>query len=93
MSQIKDLELPFLSRLSTKRFVLASTSPRRLEILQQMGIKNIEVIPSNFEENLDKSKYTPEEVSLVSLLSSMWCMRLTGIVRPTHCNGQGTVHP
>lgn len=54
---------PLFDKLGSKRFILASTSPRRIEILTQMGIQNINVVPSNFEENLDKANYTPKEVS------------------------------
>lgn len=35
---------------STPKFILASTSPRRSEILKGMGI-SFEVVPSNFDEN------------------------------------------
>ncbi|XP_063970629.1 probable bifunctional dTTP/UTP pyrophosphatase/methyltransferase protein [Lytechinus pictus] len=51
---------PILSNLGGKRIVLASGSPRRKDILARIGL-NFEVIPSTFEENLDKSLYTPEE--------------------------------
>ena len=41
--------------------VLASASPRRVQILnEQLGI-NAVVMPSFFEENLEKSQYTPHE--------------------------------
>ncbi|CAK7897548.1 dTTP/UTP pyrophosphatase [[Candida] anglica] len=42
-------------KLKSYRFILASTSPRRKEILTDLGIANIEVIPSDFEENLPKT--------------------------------------
>ncbi|XP_001608096.1 dTTP/UTP pyrophosphatase [Nasonia vitripennis] len=38
------------------RIILASGSPRRREILQNLGIK-AEVIPSTFDENLNRSNY------------------------------------
>ena len=38
--------------------MLASQSPRRLQILQQVGLK-FTVNVSRFEENLDKSSMTP----------------------------------
>ena len=44
--------------LSQHRIVLASASPRRLELLRQIGL-NVEVQSSTFEEDLDKRKYTP----------------------------------
>jgi len=42
------------------KVILASQSPRRLEILQLMGLtqgENLEVLVSSFEENLDKSVF------------------------------------
>lgn len=38
--------------LAQKRIVLASSSPRRQELIKSIGL-NIELCPSNFEENLD----------------------------------------
>jgi len=46
----------FIDRLNTKRIILASGSPRRKEILQNIGL-HFDVIPSQFEENLDKSSF------------------------------------
>lgn len=44
--------------LDTLRIVLASQSPRRLEILQQrMRFKHVVSIPSTFEENLNKDEF------------------------------------
>jgi septum formation protein len=45
-----------------KRVILASQSPRRKELLTQMGVDFI-VIPSNFDEYLDDDR-TPEEVAI-----------------------------
>ena len=43
------------------RIILASASPRRKELLQQIGLK-AEIIPSKFEENLPKSSFpTPAD--------------------------------
>ncbi|XP_063673837.1 dTTP/UTP pyrophosphatase-like [Bolinopsis microptera] len=43
------------------RIILASTSPRRIELIKQIGIK-AEIIPSDFEENLPKSSFpTPAD--------------------------------
>ncbi|KAM7443891.1 hypothetical protein ABFA07_007460 [Porites harrisoni] len=47
---------PILDVLSSQRIILASSSPRRSEILRKIGLK-FDVIPSNFEENLDKSAF------------------------------------
>lgn len=63
----KPFKHPLFDKLNTKRFILASTSPRRIEILEQMGFKNVEVIPSNFEESLKKEDYEPKEVSVIPL--------------------------
>lgn len=49
------LELPALLLLREKRVILASASPRRKQLLAQIGLTNLEVIPSQFEENLPKS--------------------------------------
>ncbi|KAJ9611348.1 hypothetical protein H2200_004532 [Cladophialophora chaetospira] len=49
------LELPALTLLRGKRVVLASQSPRRKQLLSQIGLSNVEIVPSQFEENLPKS--------------------------------------
>lgn len=49
------LELPALLLLRERRVILASASPRRKQLLAQIGLTNIEIIPSNFAENLPKS--------------------------------------
>ncbi|KAK2184778.1 hypothetical protein NP493_253g03070 [Ridgeia piscesae] len=48
---------PIIQKLQMKRIILASGSPRRKEILQNMGLK-FEVVPSTFEEDLDKSSFS-----------------------------------
>ncbi|XP_031561714.1 probable bifunctional dTTP/UTP pyrophosphatase/methyltransferase protein [Actinia tenebrosa] len=47
---------PLMDNLGSKCIVLASGSPRRSEILRQIGLRFI-VLPSKFEENLDKSRF------------------------------------
>ncbi|KAL9973493.1 hypothetical protein ACROYT_G019961 [Oculina patagonica] len=47
---------PLLEILSSQRIILASGSPRRCEILRKIGLK-FDVIPSTFEETLDKSAF------------------------------------
>uniref|UniRef100_A0A3B3RK13 Acetylserotonin O-methyltransferase-like n=1 Tax=Paramormyrops kingsleyae TaxID=1676925 RepID=A0A3B3RK13_9TELE len=47
---------PVISKLSGKLVVLASASPRRLEILTNVGMR-FEVVPSWFKENLDKALF------------------------------------
>ncbi|QDS70787.1 hypothetical protein FKW77_004233 [Venturia effusa] len=51
---ILPLELPALASLKGKRVILASASPRRKQLLAQLGLTNIEIIPSTFAENLSK---------------------------------------
>ncbi|ESP00014.1 hypothetical protein LOTGIDRAFT_178022 [Lottia gigantea] len=48
---------PILNVLNTQRIVLASGSPRRKQFLGQIVGLSFEVIPSSFEENLDKSLF------------------------------------
>lgn len=49
-----------IRQLANGRVILASKSPRRKQILeQQLGFKDVAVIPSLFKEDLDKSSVTP----------------------------------
>jgi MAF protein len=50
------LELPILKYMRTHRVILASASPRRRALLAQVGLQNIEVIPSTKPENLPKDQ-------------------------------------
>ncbi|KAG5363325.1 Maf-like protein C3G6.03c [Yarrowia sp. B02] len=47
--------------LAKERVVLASTSPRRIELLRQLGCKDVDVVPSNFKEDLPKNSMSPFE--------------------------------
>ncbi|KAL4229985.1 hypothetical protein ACF0H5_010374 [Mactra antiquata] len=47
---------PILHQLNSKYIVLASTSPRRKMLMEQIGLK-CKIIPSNFEENLRKEDF------------------------------------
>ncbi|KAK8163882.1 septum formation protein Maf [Phyllosticta citrichinensis] len=49
------LDLAALNDLRGKRVVLASASPRRRQLLAQIGLQNVEVVPSTFAEDLPKS--------------------------------------
>ncbi|KAF2017711.1 Maf-domain-containing protein [Aaosphaeria arxii CBS 175.79] len=49
------LNLPALAALKGKRIILASQSPRRRQLLAQLGLVNLDVVPSNFAEDLPKS--------------------------------------
>lgn len=66
---------PYMHQLLEKRIILASTSPRRKQILDNIGLK-VEVIPSTFEENLDKSKfehpwdYVKENAAMKALITA-----------------------
>lgn len=56
------LELPILNTLRHQRTILASSSPRRRQLLAQIGLTNLEILPSNHPEDLPKSAYsTPWE--------------------------------
>jgi len=57
----RPFELPILTYLKDKRVILASASPRRRALLTQIGITNLEVLPSTQPEDLDKGSHTPEE--------------------------------
>ncbi|KAG8533826.1 uncharacterized protein KY384_001567 [Bacidia gigantensis] len=49
------LNLPLISSLKDKRVILASASPRRKQLLAQIGFSKIEILPSTLPENLPKS--------------------------------------
>ncbi|KFH47819.1 Maf-like proteinc-like protein [Hapsidospora chrysogenum ATCC 11550] len=55
------LDIPILKHLNSKRVILASASPRRKALLQQIGLKNLEILPSTKPEDLDKTAYGPYE--------------------------------
>ncbi|CAM1504447.1 Fc.00g020380.m01.CDS01 [Cosmosporella sp. VM-42] len=55
------LDIPIIKHLNAKRVVLASASPRRKALLQQIGLTNLEISPSLKPEDLDKTAYGPWE--------------------------------
>ncbi|PWZ03146.1 hypothetical protein BCV70DRAFT_214612 [Testicularia cyperi] len=55
------LNTPLFNKLGGRRVVLASSSPRRQEILASIGLRP-EIVPSTFEEDLPKSEFTGEAV-------------------------------
>lgn len=84
--------LPLLAR---HRIILASASPRRKELLQQVGL-TFEIHVSTFEENLDKALYTPAQY----VLQTARCKALevsqrmrADAKRPTIVIGADTVTP
>ncbi|KAI9763615.1 MAG: hypothetical protein M1840_000409 [Geoglossum simile] len=58
------LDLPALNMLKGKRVILASASPRRRQLLAQIGLTNIEIIPSTAPEDIPKESITPFEYVL-----------------------------
>lgn len=58
---LQSLNLPIINHLNSKRVVLASASPRRKALLQQVGLNNLEITPSTKPEDLDKAAYGPYE--------------------------------
>jgi septum formation protein len=53
-----------LNALRGRRVILASASPRRKQLLSQIGLNNVEIIPSTFAENIPKSGLSPFEYVL-----------------------------
>jgi predicted house-cleaning NTP pyrophosphatase (Maf/HAM1 superfamily) len=51
--------LPFLNRLQSKKIILASSSPRRKQLLESIGFSCITVSPS-FDESLARQKWVSE---------------------------------
>jgi septum formation protein len=49
------LDLPALRALRGRRVVLASASPRRKQLLAQIGLGQVDVVPSTFAEDLSKT--------------------------------------
>ncbi|XP_050670364.1 dTTP/UTP pyrophosphatase [Leptidea sinapis] len=63
---------PIMHIIKQKNIVLASASPRRKELIENIGLK-VTLCPSNFEENLDPKKFNSfsefvEETALQKVL-------------------------
>ncbi|EQK99361.1 hypothetical protein G6O67_007418 [Ophiocordyceps sinensis] len=58
---VQPLDIPIIKHLNSKRVILASASPRRKALLQQMGLTSLEITPSTKPEDLDKTAYGPWE--------------------------------
>ena len=54
--------------LNERNIVLASSSPRRRDLMQQLGLTNFAVIPSQFAENLLQQDYSPEGYAIATAL-------------------------
>ncbi|ELU40486.1 Maf domain-containing protein [Rhizoctonia solani AG-1 IA] len=52
------LRIPALTKLANKRIVLASASPRRLQILRQFQGLDPEIVPSKFAEDLPHDEFS-----------------------------------
>lgn len=52
-----------------KKIILASSSPRRKDILEKMGLE-FEIIPSDFEENLENLDFTYEKIEELAYLKA-----------------------
>ncbi|KAL2756749.1 hypothetical protein ACRALDRAFT_1075588 [Sodiomyces alcalophilus JCM 7366] len=57
------LKLPILEHLKSKRVILASASPRRKALLAQVGLTNLEILPSTLPEDLPKTAGPHEYVA------------------------------
>ncbi|ORY57215.1 inosine triphosphate pyrophosphatase-like protein [Pseudomassariella vexata] len=51
------IELPILAYMKSHRVILASASPRRKALLAQVGLTNLEILPSTKPENLPKTDF------------------------------------
>ena len=69
---------PYLPQLLESRIVLASASPRRSELLRGLGLL-IEVIPSSFSENLEKTLYENAGEGKHSNVCNPFFLRVTGL--------------
>jgi septum formation protein len=59
------LDMPALNAVRGKRIILASASPRRRQLLAQIGLTDeVEVVPSSFAEDLPKAGLSPLEYCL-----------------------------
>ena len=56
--------LEHIALLNSRRILLASQSPRRKAILNQLGLQNFEQIPSGYAEDLDSKKFTPKNFAM-----------------------------
>lgn len=76
----------YIAPLSNKRIILASQSPRRREILNLLGLRNLEVRKPAFEENLNPSDYS----SCAEYATETAYHKLVGVVKELAANGEET---
>jgi len=62
----RPLDLPALNELRGKRVILASASPRRRQLLAQIGLTDLDIVPCTLPENQDKSLAPFEYVLLTA---------------------------
>lgn len=67
-------ELPILDHLKSHRTILASASPRRKALLAQLGLTDLEIIPSTKPEDISKVTHGPYEY--VSATARQKCMHV-----------------
>ncbi|KAH7326463.1 inosine triphosphate pyrophosphatase-like protein [Stachybotrys elegans] len=79
---LSPLDLPIIKHLNSKRVILASASPRRKALLQQMGLTNLEILPSTKPEDLDKNTYGPFEY--VAATARQKCLDVYTTALETH---------
>jgi hypothetical protein len=82
-----------VSQLNQRHIVLASASPRRVELLtNNIGLK-VRVVPSTFPENLDHALFTPPQCVVLfdwnSVSFGVWRIVITQICW-RECTTQGT---
>ena len=56
------------AQLNERSIVLASGSPRRNDLMRQLGLTEFTVVPSHFAEDLEKDAYTPEGYVIATAL-------------------------
>ncbi|RZB39780.1 N-acetylserotonin O-methyltransferase-like protein [Asbolus verrucosus] len=84
---------PLISKLNDLRVVLASSSEQRAMLLRSTKIK-FEVIPSNFEENLDPKEHTFSdfvEKTALGKVNDVWERLKTDPVKPDIIIGVDTM--
>lgn len=68
------LDLPIINHMKIRRVILASASPRRKSLLGQVGLRNLEIVPSPVPEDISKAGVTPHEY--VALTAQQKCLEV-----------------